>query len=119
MTKTLERNLVAMTLAEREVAIEKLCQIRREITKYSKSYFWKGHGKTRWQTQLTVELGTDVIAFRSDYHESYRNCYYSKSLTFNGKKTTCTLVNNIIDKLCELNANSVNIIFLGEEDLYL
>jgi len=104
MTKTLERNLIAMTPAEREVAIEKLRQIRWEIAKYSKAYFWEGHGKTRWQTQLMVELGTDVIAFWSDYHESYRNCYYSKSLTFNGKKTTCTLVNNIINKLQELNA---------------
>jgi hypothetical protein len=102
-----------MTPAEREVAIEKLRQIRWEIAKYSKAYFWEGHGKTRWSTEIEVQLGADVIRFSSSYHESYRNCYYSKSLTFNGKKTTCTLVNNIINKLQELNAAS------EQEDIFL
>ncbi len=118
MDKKLERNLITMTPAEREVAIEKLRQIRWEIAKYSKAYFWEGHGKTQWQTQLTVELGTDVIAFWSNYHESYRNCYYSKSLTLNGRKTTCLLVNNIIAKLQELNAAEQESIFL-QDDIFL
>lgn len=119
MTKTLERNLIAMTPAEREVAIQKLRQIKREIERYSQSYFWEGHGKTRWQTQLTVELGTDVIAFWSDYHESYRRCYYTKSLTFNGKKTTCLLVNNIINKLQELNAAVEQESIFLDDDIFL
>lgn len=119
MDKKLERNLIAMTPTEREVAIQKLRQIKWEIEKYSQSFFWEGHGKNRWQTQLTVELGTDVIAFWSDYHESYRRCYYTKSLTHNGKKTTCTLVNNVINKLQELNAAiEQEPIFLGE-DIFL
>lgn len=104
MKRSLVKNLEAMTHAEREDAIVKLRKITYEIRKYSKSYFWQGHGKTRWETDLTVHLGTDVVKFWSSYHESYRNCYYSKCLTFNGAKTTCTLLNNIIAKLCELNA---------------
>ena len=34
---------------------------------------------------------------------AYTHCYYSKSLTHNGNRTTCTLIKNIIAKLRELN----------------
>ena len=103
MKRSLEKNLEAMTPAERDEAIEKLQKITWEITKYSRAFLWEGHGKTKWRTEITVELGTDIIEFSSDYYESYRHCYYIKSLTHNGSRTTCTLVKNIIAKLRELN----------------
>lgn len=107
MKRSLEKSLISMSVAEREEAIGKLINITREIEKYSHSFFWQGHGKTSWSTYITVQLGTDVIEFDSDYHESYRHCYYNKTLTFNGKKTTCLLLKNIIAKLRELNAPPV------------
>ena len=103
MKRSLEKNLEAMTPAERDDAIDKLQKITWEITKYSRSFLWEGHGKTKWSTRITVELGTDIIEFSSDYYESYRHCYYSKSLTHNGNRTSRTLIKNIIDKLRELN----------------
>ena len=103
MKQSLEKNLKSMSPSERNEAIEKLQKITWEITKYSRSFVWEGHGKTKWSTRTTVELGTDIIEFSSDYYESYRHCYYSKSLTHNGNRTTCTLVKNIIAKLRELN----------------
>ncbi|MBE6916478.1 MAG: hypothetical protein E7470_01060 [Ruminococcaceae bacterium] len=103
MKRSLEKNLEAMTPEEREVAIRELSKITWEIAKYSHSYLWEGHGKTNWSTDVKVQLGTDVIAFWSSYHESYRHCYYTKSLTFNGNKTTCALLKNIIEKLRSLN----------------
>ena len=103
MKRSLEKNLEAMTPTERDEAIEQLQKITWEITKYSRSFLWEGHGKTKWSTSITVELGTDIIKFNSNYYESYRHCYYSKSLTHNGNRTTCTLIKNIIAKLRELN----------------
>lgn len=103
MKQSLEKNLESMSPSERNEAIEKLQKITWEISNYSHSYLWEGHGKTKWNTSITVELGTDIIEFNSDYYESYRHCYYSKSLTHNGSKTTCTLLKNIIAKLRELN----------------
>ena len=35
-----------MTPSERDKAIEKLQKITWEITKYSRSFLWEGHGKT-------------------------------------------------------------------------
>ena len=103
MKRSLEKNLEAMTPAERDEAIDQLQKITWEITKYSRSFLREGHGKTKWSTRITVELGTDIIEFSSDYYESYRHCYYSKSLTHNGSRTSRTLVKNIIAKLRELN----------------
>ncbi len=119
MKRSLERNLEIMLPSDREVAIQKLRQIKCEIEKYSQSFFWQGHGRTRWSTEIEVQLGADVIRFSSSYHESYRNCYYSKSLTFNGKKTTCLLVNNIISKLQELNAAVEQESIFLDEDIFL
>lgn len=113
MKRSLERNLESMSSAEREEAIQKLSKITWEIAKYSHSYLWEGHGKTKWSTDITVQLGTDVIAFWSSYHESYRHCYYTKSLTFNGNKTTCTLLKNVIEKLKSLNSTA------DEEPIFL
>lgn len=107
MKRSLEKNLISMSVAEREEAIGKLIDITREIEKYSHSFFWQGHGKTDWSTHITVQLGTDVIEFDSDYHESYKHCYYYKTLTFNGEKTTRLLLKNIVAKLRELNAPTV------------
>lgn len=103
MKRSLEKNLEAMTPTERDAAIDQLQKITWEIAKYSRSFLWEGHGKTKWSTRITVELGTDIIEFSSDYYESYRHCYYSKSLTHNGNRTSRTLVKNIIAKLRELN----------------
>jgi len=113
MKRSLEKNLEAMTPAEREDAIQTLSEITWEIAKYSHSYLWEGHGKIKWNTDITVQLGTDVIVFWSSYYESYRHCYYTKSLTFNGQKTTRTLVKNIIEKLQALNASA------DEEPIFL
>lgn len=103
MKPSIEKNLVAMTPAERDDAIEKLQKITWEITKYSRSFLWEGHGQIKWDTKIRVELGSDIVEFESDYHESHTHCYYNKSLTLNGNRTTCKLVNNIIAKLRELN----------------
>ena len=103
MKRSLEKNLESMTTDEREDAIKQLSSIVQEIAKYSRSYLWEGHGKTCWSTDVTVQLGSDVIEFRSSYYESYRHCYYKKTLTFNGNRTTCTLVKNIIERLRALN----------------
>lgn len=119
MDRKLENNLIAMTPAEREIAIQKLQQIKWEIARYANYFFWEGHGKTQRQTHLTIELGTDVIEFRSNYHESCKNCYYTKSLTRNGKKTTCLLVNHIIERLQELNGPIPQEPIFLDDDIFL
>lgn len=45
MKRSLEKNLEAMTLTERDDAIEKLQKITWKITKYSRAFLWEGHGK--------------------------------------------------------------------------
>lgn len=103
MKRSLEKNLEAMTPAERDEAIEQLQKITWEITKYSHAYTWVAHGETHWATRIRVKLGTDTIEFSSDYYETHNLCYYGKTLTYNGNKTTCKKLNNIIAKLRELN----------------
>lgn len=119
MKHSLERNLAAMTPAQREVAIQQLHQVEQEITKYSKAYFWEGRGKVQWETKMRIELGTDVIDFYSKYHETSRRCYYTKSLMLNGEKISHTVVTDIFDKLCDLNANIAPEPIFLDDDIFL
>ena len=118
MTKTLERNLIAMTPAERTDAIQQLHQIELEVERYSKAYFWRGRGQVQWETKIRIELGTDVIDFYSKYYETKR-CYYSHSLTLNGEKIHPAMVSEIIDALCDLNAKIPQEPIFLDDDIFL
>ena len=118
MDKKLERNLANMPPAERTDAISQLHQIEMEIKKYSKAYFWSGRGKARWETQIRVELGTDVIDFYSKYYETKR-CYYTHSLTLNGEKIVPAMVAEIMEALCDLNAQIPQEPIFLDDDIFL
>ena len=118
MDKKLERNLIAMAPAERTDAIQQLHQIELEVERYSKAYFWRGRGKVQWETKIRIELGTDVIDFYSKYYETKR-CYYSHSLTLNGEKIHPAMVSEIIDALCDLNAQIPQEPIFLDDDIFL
>lgn len=111
MKRSLEKNLENMSSDERKNATTQLRQIVQEIQKYASSYFWEPQPRagmrrsSEFDHYVVVTLGSDQIEFTSSYRESCRNCYYSKTLLFNGNKTTRTLLNNIIAKLEALDAN--------------
>ena len=118
MDRKLENNLANMTPAERADASSQLHQIEMEIEKYSKAYFWRGRGKARWETQIRVELGTDVVDFYSKYYETKR-CHYTNSLTLNGEKIPPAMVSEIIDTLCDLNAKIPQEPIFLDDDIFL
>ena len=108
MEKKLIKAIEAMTAEERKLVLEKLTFIVDEIDKYRNAYFWSPsriaiHRRlNEFEHSETVMIGEYEIAFTSSYRESCHNCYYSKDLSFNGKKTNTTRLRNIIAKINEL-----------------
>lgn len=108
MEKRLVRTIEAMSSEERKLVAKKLTCIVNEIEKYRNAYFWSPsriavHRRlNEFEHSETVAIGEYEITFTSRYRESCQNCYYSKELCFNGKKTNTTRLNSIIAKIKEL-----------------
>lgn len=108
MDRKLVKAIEAMTVKERMLVLEKLTFIIDEIDKYRNAYFWSPsriaiHRRlNEFEHSETVVIGEYEITFTSRYRESCHNCYYSKDLCFNGKKTNTKKLINIIAKIKEL-----------------
>ncbi|MEG1895764.1 MAG: hypothetical protein RR162_05945 [Oscillospiraceae bacterium] len=93
-------------------AKQKLQAIKDEISKFSKSYFWKPSAQSELREQTHFTTTSEVlisglhIEFNSNYTSTCNHCYYTRNLTLNGVKISARRINTLLEVIdAELAAN--------------
>ncbi len=96
--KKLLKSLTTEQMNEVLIKIEEIQAIEK---RYRGSFFWTPsfvaairHCREK-DGEISFLIGENVFKFEYNYHESSRNCYYSKTITMNRETITMRTINTL------------------------
>ena len=93
--------LKTLTTEQMNEILKKIEDMQAIDTRYKGAYFWTPsavaairHCREKYD-EISFKIGDNVFLFEYNYHESSRNCYYSKTITMNKKTITMKSINTL------------------------